>query len=288
MSNLDYIKDGFVSGIIKSRDSGGLRDPRSPAKLWARDLGTHCFRKLWYETNMPEKALPVDIHTASKFILGDTVEILVKSIFEHGGIKVHSEQERVEINRSTYTVSGRIDFMIDDVVVEVKSINDWGFSRIMKRGSYVDKSYIQELNDEFDPHGYLHQLSFYMLAKNAQYGLLLLYNKSTGDAWFEEVTSVPSKNKKMVLSYSETYLRDRMDKCYLVARKQSPDDLARLPTTTIGSNEALKAPCIYCQFKFKCWPGLRSFDYANREVYLTKVNKVPTVEETTWQYASYT
>jgi hypothetical protein len=236
---------------------------------------------------MPEKALPIDTHTASKFILGDTVEILVKSIFEHGGLKVHSEQERVEINRGTHTVSGRIDFMIDDVIVEVKSINEWGFSRIQKRGSYVDKSYLQELNDGFDPHGYLHQLSFYMLAKDTPFGLLLLYNKSTGDAWFEEVTSLPNKSKRIVRSYSSAYLTDRMDKCYEAASKDAPDDLPRMPTTAYGSNVALKSPCTYCQFRFKCWPNLRSFDYSNKEVYLTQVNKAPTVQETTWQYEDY-
>lgn len=282
MSNTDYIKDAFIKGIHCSRDKGGPRDPRSPAKLWARDLGTKCLRKLWFETNNQEAALPIDTETASKFILGDSVEVIVKEILRAGGANVHSEQDRVEINYGDFAVSGRIDFMVDDIVVEVKSINEWGFRRIVKRGSYVDYAFDKcQQPTNFDPYGYFHQLSFYMAAKGKINGMLLIFNKSTGEAWFEDFYG-SGTNK--ATGYKPEYFAERAKALYAAASKGSWKDLPAMPLVAYGANEGLGSPCTYCPFKFKCYPGLRVFNYADKHTYLTLVNKVPKVPEITEDY----
>lgn len=213
-------------------------------------------RQLWFDvkTNSKREELPPSV--MFKFLFGHVVEELLLFFADLAGHKVTNQQQEITVDG----VTGHIDAIIDDVVVDVKTASDYAFKKFKKGHLPFD-----------DPFGYLAQLSGYSTALEKNGGGFLVANKSTGELCFykPEDIDLPDINKR--ISKVRNQIKDDTPpkRCY--------------PTEPKGKsgNEGLNRGCIWCNHKLVCNPDVRIFKYASGLEYLTKIVKQPNVEEVT-------
>lgn len=246
--------------------------PRDPNKLWFSDLGEQCERKIWYTFNQPNEGEIFNGSTLFKFSYGDTLEDKVLYLAKEAGHRVENEQSRVEqlYPESGVTLSGRIDAVIDGVLVDVKSTSSYGYKKYTTEG-------LTTSNDTF---GYLWQLSGY-------------YHKFSdsldecGFVWIDKQNG--HINYQAIVPYSNEEVDNEVERITNIIRSPEVSGIPRLPSKPEGKsgNEVLDTKCSYCQFKEHCWsvgeggPGLRTFIYSTGPRYFTKVANPPRVYEVT-------
>jgi len=219
-------------------------------------------RKLWYYVNTPGDAEPLSAETRLKFLYGDIIEELMVFLAKQSGHEVGNEQKKV----SLHDVVGHIDCTIDGVVVDVKSANARSF----------DKFQYHNL-DEYDPFGYRDQLSLYVSAC-----------RDLPDVAVKKQGSFLAVDKELGRIVLDTYNNKEIN--YETETKRKTDFLAKpdppdrcYPPVPHGSsgNAKLGVECVYCPFKKKCWPEMKTFRYSNGDVHLVKVVRMPDVPEVT-------
>jgi len=146
-------------------------EERKPT-LRMSNIGTPCYRKLWYSLHLPLSGEPLRAETKLKFLYGDILEDLLLSLAVAAGHTVEGEQTVLEING----IKGSRDAIIDGVTVDVKSASSASFKKFQKNG----------LREE-DPFGYIQQLSSYVYAAkddplviDKTKGAFLVVDKVTG------------------------------------------------------------------------------------------------------------
>jgi len=243
--------------------------PREKGKLWASDLGKKCLRQHWYNFNDPDKAEKLNGHTKFKFLYGNVLEEAVLYYAEEAGHTVSGSQARVETSIQGWTVSGRIDGIVDNVLIDVKSTSSYGYKRY--------KEGIDDTNDSF---GYIEQLGFYVQYND--FGLdhtdagFMWIDKQNGHICFTEV-EVPSKQhiENKAKAIIEAVDKEELD---------VPRGYATKPYGKSG-NQTLDIGCSYCPFKMHCWRdanngvGLRGFIYSQGPVWFTEVRQEPRTQE---------
>lgn len=251
--------------------------PREKGKLWASDLGKPCLRQHWFNFNMPEIKEPFTGNTKFKFLYGNILEEAVLYMAEEAGHTVTHQQERVEalIPRDhgiDWKVTGRIDGIVDGVLVDVKSTSSYGFERY--------KYGINSTNDSF---GYLSQLGFY-----EHFGDFGQSTTDRGFVWIDKQNghikygSCTVEGKEQLIEKAHA-IADAVetDDVGLVPRGYSPEPYGK------SGNLALPMACSYCAAKKECWKatnngkGLRTFSYSHKPVHFTEVNREPKVQEIT-------
>jgi hypothetical protein len=244
------------------------RDHNRPSRVWFSNVGGPCTRKLWYKINTPADAEPLRPHTRLKFLYGDIIEELVLDLARRAGHLVEHEQRHVEWNG----VSGRIDATIDGMLIDVKSTSSYSF-----------KKFQGGLQREDDAFGYLGQLAGYLLVaredgfvegENRNRAGFLVVNKETGKIHLDVHTFDDETLEGWSRNIEENKAR--------AETKEVTPDRAFEPTSDGKSgNLKLGVNCSYCDFKASCWPGLRTFLYSNKPVFLTHVERLPNVLELT-------
>lgn len=226
------------------------------------NIGTPCKRKLWYYLNLPEheQDLPANVHL--KFAYGDVIENLLLALAKAAGHRVEGEQDEVVVDG----IVGHRDAVIDGVTIDVKSASSASFKKFEKNELRVD-----------DPFGYIQQLTGYVygakddpLVTDKTGGAFLVMDKTLGH---------------LVLDYYDLTPELHLFPSRLIATKlmtgmktEPHREFDPVPDGKSG-NMKLTAPCTYCDYRWKCWPGLRGFAYSNNPVYLTRVVNTPKVPE---------
>jgi CRISPR/Cas system-associated exonuclease Cas4 (RecB family) len=218
-------------------------------------LGEKCLRKLWYKENKPEAVEPLKGNVLLMFLIGDIIEEVVLSLAEQADHNVEGRQDTLELQG----VQGHRDAVIDGVLVDVKSAN----SRSMAKFT------THNLERE-DPFGYLDQLGAYAEAGKNERHAFLAVDKELGHIVLDEYDRKPIDWK------------DRIQNIRRILGDKNPPPRAYVdqPDGKSGNRE-LPLPCRYCQYKNTCWPGLRTFVYANGPKFLTHVAREPAVQERT-------
>ena len=235
-------------------------------QIWFSNIGHPCSRKLWYKLHIPDKAEPLGPSTRLKFLYGEFLEELVLELARLSGHSVEYEQEKVVWNE----ISGRIDAIIDGVLVDVKTASPRAF-----------KKFKDGLTDQEDSFGYLGQLAGYLLAlRETKPELLKEHNKAA----FLAINKVNGDLHLDVHEFSDQDLYEwfvEFEERKIEATGEDPPERAfNLTPEGKAGNMKLGVNCSYCEFKKECWPGLRKFVYAgNRPVYLAKIIKEPNVRE---------
>ncbi|RMG76684.1 MAG: hypothetical protein D6711_03350 [Chloroflexi bacterium] len=265
---LDNIGKVFIK-TIKREES--LPSDREIGKYWASDLGTDCFRKLWYKFNIPDEAETLLPHTLNKFMFGSLIEESVLMLAILAGHRVEGLQEVHELNiGDDITVRGRTDAIIDGYIVDVKSCSSFAFKK------YTKEKAIKKEDDNF---GYRMQLGFYLAANKTpgvsrDKGYFLLQDKTLGHLSLVE----PEYGDDI----KPDAIRQRaLDIHKAVSSKTPPPRLYRDVPEGKSGNKKLGVACSYCDFKHVCWPGLRTFIGYKGPVYLTEVKRVPRMVEVT-------
>ena len=217
-------------------------------------------RQLWFEKNKPLENAKPNAATQVKFLYGHVVEEIVLMLVRAAGNTVTDEQKEVELNG----IKGHMDCKIDGEVVDVKTASKYAFSKFKNGGLHDD-----------DPFGYIPQLAAYEKAEDTCKGGFLVINKEGGDLWLHKPEDLSKPNIETLLST----LKKKLDSTDLPSLCYEPEAVGRKGNMKIHKN------CVYCPYKYECFKdsnngqGLRTFKYASKLEYLTKVVSTPRVEE---------
>lgn len=248
---------------LAERLANRLSEERGAGTLRASNVGKPCERQLWYDIHSGNDREPLPPAARLKFLFGDILEELLLFLAKEAGHTVQHEQAEIEVNG----VKGHIDAVVDGRLVDCKSASTFGFEKFKSHGLGND-----------DPFGYLDQLGTYL--SGAISGDLPLGDKDCG--------SFLVIDKTLGHICLDTYPKPDKDFAQLVDRKRKMLDFPEPPERCYtdqphqkSGNRKLGVACSYCPFKFKCWNGLRVFDYAGKPVFLTEVVREPKVPELT-------
>jgi hypothetical protein len=255
----------FVKATVK-RDK-----PREKGKLWASDLGKRCLRQHWYNFTMPPLGEKLTGNTKFKFLYGNVLEEAVLYFAEEAGHTVEGPQARVETHVDDWMISGRIDGVVDGVLIDVKSTSSYGFKRY--------KDGIDPSNDSF---GYLEQLGFY-----THFNTFETKPSDTGFIWIDKqnghiaYTQVEVPTKEAIEAKARAII-----KVVDLEEDEAPRGYVTKPYGKSG-NQTLDIGCSYCSFKHRCYKdtnngkGLRGFLYNQGPVWFTEVAREPRCPEIT-------
>ena len=241
----------LLNGIAKAVRLKMLKNREWEPRLRMSNIGKPD-RQVWYELNKAprEKWLP---NTQIKFLLGDIIEELFLFLAKEAGHKVEGEQKEIEIDG----IRGRMDAIIDGVVVDVKSASSFAFKKFRNNTLAED-----------DPFGYIDQISGYAQSEGEEYPAFLAVDKQNGTA---TISRIKAKNVKPRIKKLKQLLdKDTPpERCY--------EDVAE----GVSGNRILPIGCAYCGFKQHCWSdanggkGLRSFAFTHAIKHFTEVVREP-------------
>jgi len=193
-------------------------------------------------------------------LYGHLLEEVVLFLVNLSGHKITDQQKEVKIKG----IKGHMDCKIDGEVVDIKSASNFAF-RKFKDGTLPNK----------DSFGYLAQLAGYEEAEKTTGGGFLAINKESGELSLFKPQSLDKPN-----------IRQKIDTLNKQLKKKTPPArcYAPIPNGSYG-NMQLPTECKWCPHKFVCHAdanegkGLRTFKYSTGFTYLTKVVRLPKVEE---------
>ena len=217
-------------------------------------------RQLWYDMKLDPKENIIDASTQIKFLYGHLLEEVVLFLVNLSGHKITDQQKEVKVKG----IKGHMDCKIDGEVVDIKSASNFAF-RKFKDGTLPNK----------DSFGYLAQLAGYEEAEQSTGGGFLAINKESGELSLFKPQSLDKPNIKQKIDTLNQQLKKKTPpaRCY-----------APVPNGSYG-NMQLPTECKWCPHKFVCHAdanegkGLRTFKYSTGFTYLTKVVRLPKVEE---------
>lgn len=256
----DEQADGLGHSIAKVIREKLSKTERKPA-LRMSNLGTQCLRKLWYTVNKPEAAIPLRPEARLKFLYGDIIETLVLWLAKLAGHEVKGEQDELDING----IKGHRDAVIDGVTADVKSASTYSYAKF--------RDHLKPSDDAF---GYLTQIGAYVYAgrhgdevREKTTGAFVAVDKTLGHIVVDRHEDVGT----------EDYSRIVEERKAIVSQDTPPPRAYFDEPDGKSGNRKLGLQCGYCDFREECWPGLRTFNYAGKPRYLTKVVREPNIEE---------
>ena len=251
--------DKFTKGVAESIEVFLKEEPKTNKGLRLSAIGKPA-RQLWYDKNLKKikQTLPPEVRI--KFLYGHILEELLILFCRLAGHSVTEQQKELNIEG----IKGHQDCFIDGVLVDCKSASGKSFLKFKDNKLSVD-----------DPFGYLPQISAYAEGNNVDEAAFLAIDKQHGEICLTKVHSVEMINAKDRVKYLKEVLQYSKppSKCY----SDVPDG--------VSGNRKLAIGCVYCSHKRECWKdtnggqGLRVFNYAKGNRYLTQVSRLPDVEE---------
>lgn len=236
---------------------------RKEKVLYFSEVGASCPRQLWYRYNRSDIAEPLDATTKLKFFYGDMLEELVLSVVSAAGYEVKDEQKVVEHEVGDWKIRGRIDAIINDVLVDVKSTTKQGQRKFDES---LDK----------DPFGYKAQLGGYAHALGMKQAGFLTIQKELGHLGFYPIEQKDIDKFPEMASNAIKTVQSSLD---------SLEHLEPVKQSETSPNLKLGVTCSYCAYKAECWKdsnggeGIKTFMYSGRPEFLVKVVKKPKVQE---------
>ncbi len=227
-------------------------------------------RQLWYELNDENPREILAGQQYLRFLYGDLIELLLVFLIKESGHTIKFEQEELEIDG----ILGHTDGAIDGVPSDIKSASKYAFATKVKGGSLLRGD---------DPYGYIGQLSGYRDALLKKYPGEL---DEENVAWVSMCKETGELNVLMTDYFGLINPEDRISTVKEQLQAVTPPKRCHEDSEDGKSgNRVLPKGCQWCKYKQECWSdvndgqGLRAFKYANSTKYLTKVNKLPKVEE---------
>lgn len=251
---------------IASCVSARLSEHRGPDRLRISNFGVPCDRQLWLKINEPREVEPLKPETLMMFLIGDIIELIVLFLAKQAGHDIQGQQDELNLEG----VLGHRDAVIDGRLCDAKSASPFSFEKFEKHNLLGN-----------DPFGYVSQLGGYLeasqddpLVKDKTKASFLVINKVTGEICLDTY-DYPSVNGYRGLSFAA----QEMISGEMPQRAFSDKEFGK------SGNRCLGTECKYCSVKFRCFDGLREFDYSNGPVYLTVIKDLPKVPEVTRSHA---
>jgi len=226
-----------VMDAVKRQFGGGNK--RDEFRLRMSNIGKPTCQ-LWFQKNMPEKALPKPTTFVMNMLLGDIVEAAFKGILKEAGVKYEDKDNYVELELEDTTIKGSYDLVINDAVDDVKSASDW---------SYRNKFDSYETLSASDPFGYVGQLAGYAKASGKKAGGWWVVNKANGNIKYVAANGLDIDSEVTKLNDTVATVNDNVfERCF------SP-----VPETFRGKatgNTVLNSNCKFCDYRHECFPTL--------------------------------
>jgi hypothetical protein len=199
--------------------------------------------QLWWQKNHPEKATAPDYSFVMKMLLGDTIEVLSLLLMRSAGIPVESYHGKVTLSLADDAeINGEYDIVIDDKVWDIKSASPFAYEHKFKDFESVQSD---------DSFGYVAQGFGYARAAGKEFGGWIVINKSTGEWRFVEADTSYEDEYQRVINDSYQYITTDKEfaRCF--------DDIEETYRGTPTGNRYIAKDCMYCDYKFSCWPTLQ-------------------------------
>jgi len=226
-----------VMDAVKRQFGGGNK--RDEFRLRMSNIGKPTCQ-LWFQKNMPEKALPKPTTFVMNMLLGDIVEAAFKGILKEAGVKYEDKDNYVELELEDTTIKGSYDLVINDAVDDVKSASDW---------SYRNKFESYETLSASDPFGYVGQLAGYAKASGKKAGGWWVVNKANGNIKYVAANGLDIDSEVTKLNDTVATVNDNVfERCF------NP-----VPETFRGKatgNTVLNSNCKFCDYRHECFPTL--------------------------------
>lgn len=229
-------------------------------KLYLSNVGKP-LRQLWYDLN-GFKGEPLTPETKFKFLYGDVIEELFLFLAVEAGHEVTDLQKRIEFDG----VPGKIDAVIDGVLVDVKSCSTRSWEKFKNKTLFSD-----------DPFGYVAQLTGYRDALKIQRAAFIAIDKTMGKICTLELDS----GSDFDLSAKIGAVRKALDSKSEPARCYAPVPVSK---NDKSGNLVLGTGCSYCGHKDFCWrdsnggKGLQKFFYSSGPKWFVHVAKTPRLD----------
>lgn len=205
----------------------------APACNYASSAGHPCARKLVYDRlNWQEKLLP-DTRTLLVFREGNLHEEAVMRLLQDSGFNIIETQRPFEWPELQVRgrIDGRIKFNGQNIPIEIKSINSYGFESINTIEDMRNSS-------KFWERGYYDQFQLYLFMTNEPEGIMLFKDKQSG------------RLKQLTIPIDYEYAEQVAKKLELVnkhvAEQTYPDRISD------------RNVCQYCDFRHICLPDEES------------------------------
>jgi len=198
--------------------------------------------QLWWQKNHPEKAQSLSYDFIMKMLLGDSIEILALLLMRAAGITVDSYHGKVTLPlENDGVINGEYDVVIDGKIWDIKSASPFAFEHKFKSFAALQ---------EDDSFGYLAQGFGYAKAAGLPFGGWIVINKSTGEWKFVEADPDASDEYVGVIQDTYDYIAtdQGFERCY--------EDIEETYRGTSTGNRYIAKNCMYCDYKFSCWPTL--------------------------------
>tara|TARA_R110000868_G_scaffold135430_6_gene347947 strand:+ start:304 stop:1179 length:876 start_codon:yes stop_codon:yes gene_type:complete len=199
--------------------------------------------QLWFQKNHPEKANKPSYDFIMKMLLGDVIEVLALLLMRGAGIPIESYHGKVTLDLDgSESINGEYDVVIDGKVWDIKSSSPFAFEHKFKDFETV------RADDSF---GYMAQGFGYAKASGMPFGGWIVINKSTGEWKFVEADNNYSEEYTEVIQDTVDYIATDggFERCY----EDIDETFRKVPT----GNKYIAKNCMYCDFKFSCWPTLQ-------------------------------
>jgi len=196
--------------------------------------------QLWFDKNKPEAALPLPTTFVMNMMIGDIVEAVFKGLLKEAGVEYEdAEQVTLEIDDDT-SINGTYDIVIDGAVDDVKSASNW---------SYQNKFESYDKLAAHDSFGYVGQLAGYAKASGKRAGGWWVVNKANGQFKYVPATGLDiDKEMNHIKQTAQTIKDNKFERCFDAV----PETFRGKPT----GNTVLNENCIFCAYRFSCWPTL--------------------------------
>lgn len=219
-------------------------------------------RKHWYESRFGTEQ--PDAESKMRFLVGDLMEEPLFFLAQVAGHKVEYRQKPVTLEG----VQGHIDSIVDGhALVDGKTASDYGY-----------KKFVAGLTMENDQYGYIYQNAAYFQGLREEGFELdrvgwLTINKSNSkfDYFNYPVAKLPDA-KTRIITIKEALEKEKSPKALCEGAE---------PKVLDNGNKEMSMLCVFCAFKFKCWPEAKAYQYSNGPQFFTEVVKPPRVEEIT-------
>ena len=237
LSRFNYKKLPSKSGLPSLSQIG-----KPMCQLQASKLG-------WKEEDKP-------INFKMMMTYGDMTEVLTVAVLLAAGIEITDMNKKVKLPTKVGDLYGELDLVLqlklndyhqvgEKSVWDIKSASSWSFD---KRFATYD-----ELKKQ-DDFGYCCQLFGYAKAEGVKAGGWIVVNKGTGEIKVIEADPGDQEHyinliEQKALQISKTTEKVHFEKLY--------DDKLETYYKKSTGNRKLQAPCIFCDYKFACWEGLK-------------------------------
>lgn len=191
-------------------------------------------------------ALQDEWNNPLRMFFGGVIEATAICVLKASGINIEEEQTPVGVIISGREIKGTLDLVIDGKVWDVKSASAYMFEH--KFASYKS---LKE-NDEF---GYLAQMFGYAKARGIPAGGWIVVDKSSG---IIKVIEIPAEDHDEEMERQLTVIRKAVTA--IMTREEFArcfSDLDEKFKKRYTGNKYLESPCIFCKYRYGCWPGLQ-------------------------------